>query len=642
MMEDLATNRAEPFAGSSLTRARTSTAAISALAVVLLLAILLRLWGLFHDLPFSYFGDELHFMKRSAALGTGDLNPHWFHKPALLMYVLAFVDGLYYVAGRLFGWFGSTAELGARFLTDMAPFLLLGRLVVFACGVATVFVVYRIAGKVFGSVPAAFSAGLVTAVLAPMVASSQHIKSDVPCGLLMALSVWAYLGTQDENRDRPRSLRPLIVASLLAGAAMGTHYYAIVLVPTYLALEAWQWITAPRAERRSLQRVLGRSALVVALFTLGFFVTSPYNFLDPAWMRSNIEQLRRTFHPAPEHVVFEPDSRKEFKPGAEAWGGASAAFLRVVASPRSMGLALPVLALLGLVAVLRRRETRWYGLLVLIPTAFFFLAAITVAAYHAQPRHLNAVYPLLATLVWPGALLLARLVPAVRRRPRAAAAVALGVVLLAALPSAAESARYNLEITRLDSRLVAYRWILQNLPRDARYLVDDYGPILQPDRAALDRQQAILRTLPKGPFTAHQGTRLSLLRRFPPKDGRDIDELGHQWWLPQEKSDSELRRDPQDLDMGSPLVSRVPRALADYRGEGIRYVITNSEAQQIYFDPKRGQAAGFPSFVRFYRELEHLKPVKTFDPEAWHGKGPVILIYDLEDLSKVAAAVEER
>jgi hypothetical protein len=613
----------------TLAPARTRSMATTALTAVLLLGFLIRLWGLFHDLPFSYFGDELHFMKRSAALGTGDLNPHWFHKPAFLMYGIAFADGLYYLIGRIFGWFGSTAEFGAHFISDQGPFLLLGRMVVFLCGVATVFVVYRIARRVFGSVQAAFSAGLVAAVLAPMVASSQHIKSDVPCGLLMALSVWAYLGTRDDER-----LRPLVLASLLAGAAMGTHYYAIVLVPTYLALELWQGLE----RRRGWRTVALRGALVAALFTAGFFVTSPYNFLDPTWMRANVEQVRRTFHPAPHQVMFEPDKQKEFKPGAQSWGGAAVDFVIVMTSRRSMGIALSVLALLGAVEVLRRRETRWYGLLVLIPTAFFFFAAITVAAYHAQPRHLNALYPLLATLVWPGALLLARLVPAVRRRPQAAALAATVLASLAALPSAAESARYNLEITRLDSRLVAYRWILQNLPPGSRVLVDDYGPILQPDRAAVDRQQALLKSIPQGPFTEHQGTRLALLRRFPPKDGRDIDELGHPWWLPQEKTDEELRGDPRDLDMGNPLVSRRPRPLADYRKEGIRYVITNSEARNIYFDPERGKAAGFPSFVRFYHELDALHPIKTFDPAAWHGKGPVIWIYDLAiDLSSSAA-----
>lgn len=609
-----------PMSSQTLAKARTRTVAAAALAAVLALAVLFRLWGLFHDLPFSYFGDELHFMKRSAALGTGDLNPHWFHKPALLMYALAFADGLYYAAGRLFGWFGSTAQFGAHFLTDPAPFLLLGRLVVFACGVATVFAVYRIARRVFETGYAAFSAGLVAAVMAPMVASSQTIKSDVPCGLLITLSVWAYLGTRDDDR-----LRPLILASLLAGAAMGTHYYGIVLVPTYLALEILEiW-----RGRRAWRTAAVRCALVAGLFLLGFFVTSPYNFLDPTWIRGNLAHVTKTFRPSPQQVVFEPDSGVQYKPGAHAWGGAAVAFVAMMSEPSSMGIGLTLLAVLGLVETLRRRETRWYGLLVLIPSVAFFLAAITVAAYHAQPRHLNAVYPLLATMVWPGALLLARLVPAARRRPHAAAVAATVLAVLAALPSAAESARTNLEITRLDSRLVAYRWALQNLPRDSRILVDDYGPVLQPDPAAVARQQAVLATLPQGPFTDHQGTRLDLLRRFPPRDGRNIDELGHPWWLSREKTDEELRHDPADLDMGSPLVSRVPRTLDGYRRQGIRYVITNTDARDTYFDPKMNRTAGFPSFRRFYTELKGLEPVKTFDPAAWHGKGPAIWIYDL-------------
>lgn len=603
-----------------LAPARTRGLAVAALSAVLLIAAALRLWGLFHDLPFSFFGDELHFMKRSAALGTGDLNPHWFHKPAFLMYVLAGVDGLYYMAGRLAGRFDSTAAFGAHFLTTPGPFLLLGRMVVFLCGVATVFAVWRIARRVYGTVAAAFSAGLVAAVLAPMIASSQVIKSDVPAGLLIALSVLAYLRTRDDRR-----WRWLILATLLAGAAMGTHYYGIVLVPTYCFLELF----SPGA-RMGLRSALLRAAAVPALFILGFFLTSPYNFLDPLWPRTIAEQLESTFFPEPERARFAPDSKVEYKPGtAEAWGGASIAFLRVITSPKSMGLALTLLAAIGLVETLRRRETRWYGLLVLIPFAFFFLAAITVAAYHTQPRHLNAVYPLLATLVWPGALLLARLVPAARRQPRLAVGTAAGLVALACIPSLLEASAANQRITRRDSRLVAYQWVLTHLPEDARILVDDYGPILMPDRASLERQRAVLATLEKGPFTHHQGTRLDLLQRHPPEEGRNIDELGHAWWLPVEKSDEELRRDEKDLDMGNPLVSRRPRTLAEYRAEGVRYVITNSAAQGLYFHPRRGRAATFPSFARFYRELRGLRPLATFDPKDWGGKGPVIWIYDL-------------
>lgn len=580
------------------------------LAGVLLLAAGIRLWGLFHDLPFSFFGDELHFMKRSMAMGTGDLNPHWFHKPTLFMYLWLLVYGLYFLGGMAMGRFESTAEFGAHFLTSPGPFLLLGRLVVFVCGVATVWVVYLIGRRAFGSERAGLASALVAALLAPMVASSQHMKTDVPGGFLIALSILAYLRTRDDLR-----WRPLILASLLAGAAMGAHYYGIVLVPTFLAMEIWNGL----GRRLPWRKVLLRGALVPVLFLAGFFVTSPYNFLDPTWARQIFAQLEATFFPQPEQVLFEPDSKVEFKPGtSEALGGASLDFLQVLTSQKGLSLPLTALALLGLGAALARRETRWFAVLVGLPFLAYFGAAITVAAYHVQPRHLNAVYPLLATLVWPGALLLAR-------RP----ALAMGLVALACIPTTVEAAGRNLDLNRKDSRLVSYHWIVENLPRDSRILLDDYGPLLQPDVRSVARQQARLKTIPWGPFTRHQGQRLQLLRRYPPEEGRDIVELGHAWWLPAEKTDAELRSNPVDLDMGNPLVDRNPKTLAEYRAEGIRYVITNSEGRSKYIGDQAKRREGFPSFVRFYRGLESERLVRTFDPRDWGGKGPVIWIYDL-------------
>ena len=594
------------------------------LLAVLAIAVLLRFWGLRHDLPFSYYGDELHFMKLSMAMGTGELNPHWFHKPAFLMYVLAFVYGLYFGWGRALGTFDSTAAFGAHFLTQPGPFLLLGRLVVFACGVATVYVVYRLARRAFAptgqGLPAGLAAGLTAAVLASMVASSQEIKSDIPCTLLLALSVYLYLGVRDSDGKRP-----LVWASLVAGAAMGTHYYALVLVPTYLAMEALRAFEK-RGERRFRDFVV-RAGLVVLLFLAGFFVTSPYNFLDPTWLRSNAQHVGKTFGwtQGPPQVAYEADSETEFEPGAKAWGGAGVAFLRVLLSRNCLGVVFALLVATGLAVTLARRETRWYGLLVLIPSALFFFFAITTEAYHAQPRHLNAIFALLVTLVWPGAELVARLLPVPRRF---VPVLALVLVAVGALPSAARAATNDSQISRLDSRLVAHDWMVENLPHGARLLLDDYGPTVPPDAAAVHRQQAILQSLAPAPFTHHQALRLELLLRYPPPDALNIDELGHPWWLPREKSDAELRSTPSDLDMGSPLVSRQPKTLAEYRSQGIRYIVTNSEARGKYFG-KGNKNRGFPSFVRFYQELSLIPPQKTFDPVAWKGKGPIIWIYDV-------------
>lgn len=597
-------------------RERPRAVTLSLLAV-LLLATGVRFWGLLHDLPFSYFGDELHFMRRSMAMGTGDLNPHWFHKPALLMYVLAFFYGLYFAFGALFGSFGSTAEFGAHFLFEPAPFLLIGRLVVTAFGVATVYLTYRIGRKVYGTPWAGIAGAAVAAVLAPMVYSAQTIKSDVPCGFLMTLSVYVYLGTRETQR-----LRPLGIASLLAGAAMGTHYYAAVLVPTYLALEALRGF-APSVRWGT---VLWRGTLVGFLFLAGFFLTSPYNFLDPTWLRDSMAGAKKSLGISKEPVAhFEPDTMTEYKPGPAAWAGASVHFFQVVLGRRVLGIALSFLVALGLIATLARRETRWYGLLVLVPSIFFFLAAITVAAYHVQPRHLCALYPLLATLVWPGALAL--LAPFRLREPRRCQA-AVALAALVGLPTLAETVRFNRLLTRPDSRLAAYRWIHETLPKDARILVDDYGPFLNPSPASADRMAAALRSLGKSPFTHHQDLRIELLRKYPPADGLNLDELGHQWWLPREKSNAELRSNAVDLDMGNPLITRQPGTAGDFRAAGIRYVVTNSEARDQYFKGPRGR--NFPSFVRFYESLERrTRRIKTFDPRDWEGKGPVIWIYDL-------------
>lgn len=586
-----------------------------ALAAALAVGAALRLLGVFHDLPFSYFGDELHLTKRAMAMGTGDLNPHWFHKPALVMYLLLGLYALFYGAGRLAGAFGSPEEFGAFYLADPGPFLLLGRLMVAACGVATVYVVWRIGRQVFRGDAAAGWGAAAAAVLPAMVASSQHIKEDVPTGFLIALAVSLYLAAAARGGD----WRFLAGAALAGGAAVGAKYYGIVLVPAFVAAELWRRDAGPPRRR------LARALVVVVLFAVAFFAVSPYNFLDPTFGRAVRDRVEEIFGPDRPAVAYEPDRQLVYETGPRAWLGASGHLLAVFLDRRVLGWVLGPLALLGLAAALRRRETRLYGLLVLVAAGAFALLAAVSLPYHTAPRHLNAVLPLLCPLFWPGALVLARGVRLAERfrRPAAALLVALGVA-----GSLAVAVAHTRRITRLDSRRVARDWIVAHLPRDERLLLLDYGPALQPNRAAVRRQLRRLDEVTPGPFTIHQRRRLELLARHLPADGFDVEELGHQWWLPSEKSDAALRADPRDLDMGNPLVSRRPLPLAAYRAAGFRYVVANSQSRD-YFLREPGMGAGFPSFVRFYRELDGLRPLRTFDPRRWGGKGPVIWIYDL-------------
>lgn len=76
------------------------------LAVVILIALLLRTWGLSADLPYICHPDEPVSIEISLRMfKTGDMNPRFFHWPSLLFYVnfLAYIP--YYLFGKLVGVF---------------------------------------------------------------------------------------------------------------------------------------------------------------------------------------------------------------------------------------------------------------------------------------------------------------------------------------------------------------------------------------------------------------------------------------------------------------------------------------------------------------------------------------------------------
>ncbi len=77
--------------------------------LILLLAVTLRILGIWHSYPYSFYPDEAHFVKRALSFGSLDFNPHWFHKPALYMYILFFEYGLYFVIGKILGAWNSVS-----------------------------------------------------------------------------------------------------------------------------------------------------------------------------------------------------------------------------------------------------------------------------------------------------------------------------------------------------------------------------------------------------------------------------------------------------------------------------------------------------------------------------------------------------
>ena len=150
-----------------------------AVLVLIAVSLAIRLWGVNHGLPSSYYSDERHFINRAMGFGTGDLNPHWFHKPALYMYLLFFEYGLFFLVGKITGMFGTIHDFARLYVNNPSSFLIIGRVTTALFGTATVLLIYKLGKKMYGS-GIAFVAACFLAFTFAHVKCSHDVKADIP------------------------------------------------------------------------------------------------------------------------------------------------------------------------------------------------------------------------------------------------------------------------------------------------------------------------------------------------------------------------------------------------------------------------------------------------------------------------------
>ncbi|MBM4041724.1 MAG: phospholipid carrier-dependent glycosyltransferase [Planctomycetes bacterium] len=610
----------EPTTASNAAEQRSTARVGTALLLAILgVAAALRLWGIGHDLPFVYYGDEVHKMNLAMGFGTGDLNPHWFHKPALYMYVLFLQFGVYFVGGHLLGAFPNADAFAVHYLQDKTAFALCGRLTSAACGVACVWVLYRLARRHYGRATALVAAGLL-AVAYPHVRSSHFAKADQMAALFTLLGALYVFRVAEAGR-----WRDYLLAGLFLGLGTGTKYTPILLaVALYVAHVAyWRRSEAPWWSKLAGARLWAAGGVLL----LAFFVASPYNFLDSFWLRENVLPLLGLGKASNVYLARGPLGHEALPARLSRWTG-------VVFSRDALGPVLATAGCLGLlVAAVRRR--RQDVVLAACAATLWGLAGMLWHVY--EPWLLNGLYPFLCL----GAALLA--VEAVewasRRiawlRGRQGLAVALLAIALAA-PSAIKSARLGTLLSQPDTRTLAHRWVEANVPAGSRLLVDEYGPRLSatPEslQGLLDKAKELEKT---SPFTYHLSRyyKCRILAARPPS--YDITELSHLWWRDDPGGDRLIEIDnPEDADFGNPAKPRGALSLDEYVSRGVQYAVVCSTNYNRYLW-RRGDSH-YGKVAQFYKDLMgdgetpprgKLLHEETHRPG--HSRGPTVRVYRL-------------
>ncbi len=456
------------------------------LVVIIGVALWIRLWGIGWGLPHAYHPDEGSILIHSLGFGTGDLNPHWFRWPSLMMYFVFGVYSVFYLVGKAAGTFGGPLDLARAYLTDITPFWLLGRYVSVAAGVATVWTTYLFGRTAFGRAAGLIGAAVV-AVVFLHVRDSHYATPDVATTFLASLSLLFALYAVRSGRASQ-----LVLSGLLAGLAASAKYPGVIVFAG--TFTAFAFLAARRATRAWVLPA------AVAACVVGFVIGTPYAVLSAGeFSRDVLMQFT---------MVSEAGVAQE---AASIWRGLGDVFGKSLVR----GIGYPVLAsaILGFVLVLRRglphgrhaRRGRGRGapepgdpelafagaLIALVYTAcvLAFLIAITVK----RSTYVTQAIPAIAALAGAGFVIAFGLgtgdrASGRRRSSRASSRAIAGtaVAIVALALTAWPSIRFDRAIGAVDTRSQAKRWVEENVEPGTTLVVEAYGPELNRTTAQLE------------------------------------------------------------------------------------------------------------------------------------------------------------
>ncbi len=200
----------------------------SPLVVILILALILRLWGINFGLPQAQIGDEWALVYATFYTGVNTLKPLRYQYGALIPYILLLEYGAYYIFGFLSGSFSSPNDLFVKFVNDPSELILLGRVTMAIVGVLTVWLTYFI-GKTFYTKRIGFIAAFFLSVVFLAVKESHYLKEG-NLAAFFSLGCFYFI-LKIVQKAKPRDY---VAAGITLGLGIGAKFESLLMLPIFL------------------------------------------------------------------------------------------------------------------------------------------------------------------------------------------------------------------------------------------------------------------------------------------------------------------------------------------------------------------------------------------------------------------------
>ena len=405
-----------------------------------IIGLTLNLWGINFGLPFFMHPDESIYLPRALTiLYSSDLNPYYFYNPPLLTYMYSLVMSLYFVCGKLLGWFASMTDFQELYLSNITSFFVIARTINAVLGVGICLLVYQIGKKLFDKV-----SGLIASIFVCssflIVKDSHYAVNDISGTFFLILSFSYIVGIYTKGR-----LKDYVLSGLFAGMAVATKYnMGIVLFPLVLA---------HLLSRK--ERIVNKKFMWAVLSCLGGFVLfCPWIFLD--------------------YKAFWTDFANQSSMSMNTGLGGSTSFSYmeyIFTLIWGYGFLPLCFFIIGSIHLWRGKRARKLLLIFCFPLSYFLLLGGIKLFY---VRFAIPLIPYLCLLSACGIIAVVHRISYPHR-----VIVLVLVTLVSVSQGIIFSCKHNHLISKPDTRVLARDWISNNLPYGSKIVTEGYSPDLK-------------------------------------------------------------------------------------------------------------------------------------------------------------------
>jgi hypothetical protein len=411
------------------------------LGVILVGALLLRLWGIKQGLPYAYNADEnSHFVPLAIGMFGHTLEPgttssHYFANPPAFTYLLHLLFAI---------WFGGRAGVAHAIALHPQTVYVLARVTSAVLGTLSVWLLYLAGGRLLDRRVGLLAAALMAVAFLPVFYSHLALN-DVPTLAPLTLSLFGTAGVL-------RYGRPVdyLVAGIGLGLGCATKYTAGIAAAPLIAAIAVQYL-APGGERSA---VIGLTVAGAAALS-AFLIANPYSLLDFSAFRNGLAHQSSVSADAAGKLGAGQQNGLSYYLWTFTWG---------------LGW-IPALAAIGGAIMLWSDERRLVTLLVPAPLIFLLFMSIQGRYFG---RWLLPAFPVVCLLAAYFALDIAD--RAGLRRPQLRPTmVAVGAVALCA-QGLVYSIHSGLVLSRADTRNETRAWMVAHIPVGSKIVVEPVVP----------------------------------------------------------------------------------------------------------------------------------------------------------------------